>query len=372
MQKKTTTLCTPADVFANIPGMLGFFPQDSFVIGFFMPKGTRGYELGPLARVSIADAKCYRAVFEGLCYRPEGMIVFVYVIFGERGYTSTIMHVRRLVAEAAEQGIRIEAAWGAKEIQAGEPYELLFGPHAYELGNGTTGLECWDSGEIAPPIASISLRELAAKGELPEPDREAVFAYFNASAQHKATAEQRTRWEERGVRQGLHLVDGIRQGTPEARRMFTQAIEDCFGILNRITTEQLSVDTLAVDGEFMEFAAAYWSQILLRDAIFVALGHGAGLAEAMSKLALASARTFQGEIRANSLCAYAAAMLAQKLWVRVLPAVRVALEEVPQHRLAALFENALIQGLTSMTLESCVQAAEYLTYRYGEQLPEAA
>lgn len=369
MNKPIKTQCTPADIFANIPGLLGFYPQDSFVVAFFLPNHQQGYKLGPLVRVDITDTESFDDVFLGVPCRGQEMIVFVYAVVGHRGSLEVIQYLQQLTAAATRHGVFLEAAWATQRIQAGEPYELLFGPAAKDLGANTTGLECWELGAIAPPMTSIALQKLVAGGELPEMDREATFTYFDPQENY-ADQDTVARWRRAGTSQGEELVFGIQQPSIDGRRTFTVAVESFMSLLDRIETRKLSVDTVAADDECMEFAAAYWSQVLLRDATFIALGQGH--ASALSILALAAARVYSGVIRANALCVFAAATLASDVWVRAVPAMRVALEEVPGHRLAFLMSSALAQGCCRKTVESCIQAAEYLARRYGEEIPDAA
>lgn len=57
MSTYSQTLTSHGDILANIPGILGFYPQDSLVIAFFERNDdTPGLHLGPLARLDLDDA----------------------------------------------------------------------------------------------------------------------------------------------------------------------------------------------------------------------------------------------------------------------------------------------------------------------------
>lgn len=356
-------------MFANIPAMLGFYPQESFVLGFFAPNEQRGYTLGPIARVSIADEQYYDAVFAGISDRPQGMIVFVYAITGELENPQVIQALQALMGAANRFAVSIEAAWCAKIIQTGEPYRLLCGPRADELTTATTGVDCWEAGHIAPPYASIAFRHLAASGELPELDRDAAYAFFGADA-----SEQHRQWVNRitkqGVRRAADMLAEITADNAHGRRTFTIAMSSFTALLRRIERQGRGVDKLMHDEECMEYAAAYWSNNLFRDATLAAASgeHAA----AMGTLALAAARNFRGQLRANALCVFAVTTLAGDVWVRALPAVRVALDEVPEHRFAELLHEAILTGFGRLALNSCVRAAKHLAWQYGEKIPDAA
>lgn len=57
MSTYSQTLTSHGEILANIPGILGFYPQDSLVLGFFERNDdTHGLHLGPLARLDLDDA----------------------------------------------------------------------------------------------------------------------------------------------------------------------------------------------------------------------------------------------------------------------------------------------------------------------------
>ncbi|OFM34188.1 DUF4192 domain-containing protein [Corynebacterium sp. HMSC072A02] len=57
MSTYSQTLTSHGEILANIPGILGFYPQNSLVIAFFERNSdTPGLHLGPLARLDLDDA----------------------------------------------------------------------------------------------------------------------------------------------------------------------------------------------------------------------------------------------------------------------------------------------------------------------------
>lgn len=57
MSTYSQTLTSHGDIFANIPVILGFYPQNSLVLAFFgRNTDTHGQHLGPLARIDLDDA----------------------------------------------------------------------------------------------------------------------------------------------------------------------------------------------------------------------------------------------------------------------------------------------------------------------------
>ena len=57
MSTYSQTVSTHGDILANIPGILGFYPQDSLVLAFF-ERGdeAQNLQLGPLARLDLDGA----------------------------------------------------------------------------------------------------------------------------------------------------------------------------------------------------------------------------------------------------------------------------------------------------------------------------
>ena len=57
MSTYSQTLTSHGEILANIPGILGFYPQNSLVLAFFeRDADARGLHLGPLARLDLDDA----------------------------------------------------------------------------------------------------------------------------------------------------------------------------------------------------------------------------------------------------------------------------------------------------------------------------
>ena len=57
MSTYSQTLTSHGEILANIPGILGFYPQNSLVLAFFERNSdTPGLHLGPLARLDLDDA----------------------------------------------------------------------------------------------------------------------------------------------------------------------------------------------------------------------------------------------------------------------------------------------------------------------------
>lgn len=349
--------------------MLGFYPQESFIAAFFTPNRGGGFSLGPLARVDITNEDCFEPLFDGAKRRPAGTIVFVYAVTGALRTQQVVLQLQALLNAAAAHNVAVEAAWSTREIRSGEPYHLVYGPRADELAPTTTGIACWESGIVAPPCASIAFRHLAATGDLPELDRDSAYEFFDGEL-CDTTSPWVPRVQEAGMRQGTALVTAILAGESNSRRTFDVAMTSFIGLLRRLERQRLSVEALARDEEAMEYAAAYWSHNLLRDSTLVALD--GPHAKTMSDLALAAARTFHGVIRANALCIFALSILSGEVWVRALPAVRVALEEAPGHRFAELLHEAVLGGLGQVALQSSLRASHEIAERYGEASSEAA
>ena len=85
MTTYSQTLTSHGEILANIPGILGFYPQNSLVISFFERNSdTPGLHLGPLARLDLDDAVetliDNQAQFSALSDRDNADAVIAYVV----------------------------------------------------------------------------------------------------------------------------------------------------------------------------------------------------------------------------------------------------------------------------------------------------
>ena len=85
MSTYSQTLTSHGEILANIPGILGFYPQDSLVISFFERNSdTPGLHLGPLVRLDLDDAVetliDNQAKFSALSDRLDTDAIIAYVV----------------------------------------------------------------------------------------------------------------------------------------------------------------------------------------------------------------------------------------------------------------------------------------------------
>lgn len=85
MSTYSQTLTSHGEILANIPGILGFYPQDSLVLAFFERNSdTPGLHLGPLARLDLDDAVetliDNQAQFSALSDRDNTDAIIAYVV----------------------------------------------------------------------------------------------------------------------------------------------------------------------------------------------------------------------------------------------------------------------------------------------------
>ena len=78
----TSTLCTPADMFANLPGILGFYPEKSIVLaGFHRSESTQQsgkYVLGPLFRTDSNRTDAIADILRNLTMSTD--LIFGFII----------------------------------------------------------------------------------------------------------------------------------------------------------------------------------------------------------------------------------------------------------------------------------------------------
>lgn len=191
MSTYSQTVSTHGDILANIPGILGFYPQDSLVLAFF-ERGdeAQNLQLGPLARLDLdgaihqltADHEKFAAWTGALNLDA----VTAYVITDDMVEADAVAHF--LCSENSPLPSTVLAVIQTSEITAGTAWCGMYlqpssrGPQAGRIGN---------------IHASAALQQmLEDTGDLPALSREEIEARLNSTehgintAEHKDIIEQ--------------------------------------------------------------------------------------------------------------------------------------------------------------------------------------
>lgn len=355
--RSTDALFGPADFIAALPGILGYYPQESAIVVCLLQDDFDGPAyLGPVLRADLCHAS---RIGETIDATPiEGVMSFLAIVVSR-------VPNSRLVRDATEELYAltdpdgrplIHACWHVSEIASGTPYCLMFGPAPAELLEAGLG-EDWLTGTVASVVSQPTMAPLLAQGALPELDREGAHAFFEPAspALGDSGVEALTR---RAFAQSRRLRDMLvrdRRAVLAELRRACEALAKAPEIGFLAPDVKLGVHDAFPNSRDAEIIAAALADRGLRDCLVAtALEHphraGAGL--------LAFARGCRGVIRANALSLWAIAAVKLKLasWANV--ALICAQEEVPGHSLSEVLLELLRVGEHTSLLRSAELGCE--------------
>lgn len=334
---------TPAEILADIPGNLGFYPSESLVIVSFRPAqgGTDSFVPGPLLRISIDDVE--EGWEEGLAlldnYPDHIFLAFIISTRPERHLAELIDFLN----DPDQCCLDLEGLWMVPEIQVGQPYEELFADPALHQGPGGGA---WLYGRVAPITESYSMRACLAEGELPALDRQECFEPF----------QRRNRLGEREELAALgQLAIACANDACCGRHTYGY---DLVAIDNDVPEVLSDIDVPAdclADDELLFTAAVWMGSTKARD---VALRGCLDNPAAAAILMLALAQTFSGTIRANALAVYSVCTIQMGIYYKASTALMVGREEFPEHTFLRLLLGAFRCGLSEHLIDSVRQGSE--------------
>lgn len=353
--------CTPADILANLPGILGFYPRESIVFATFDQTGTaHRFQLGPVLRIDLADHPDLIPEVGASLAAVDPDLVFAFVIT-ERG-SETADEVAHHLWEQAEEGVvDIQACWFVPQILTGEEFQLAFGPSPEQLSHAVQHPGSWEHGQVSPVAEAPAMRPLLRTGDLPQLSRAEAYDYFNRF-NPSFEAGEIAALESFAARYAAELTTRIEQEADQGRGTVLGGIVADFGnLLTEVEVTDLDGAALMADDEALVTVAVYLSDSLLRDAV---LDRALQTPAAAMTVALAVGRTFNGNARANALCLYAVAAVAAELSMRVVPALSSALRAVPGHTLSSLLMDGARAGAFHPILEATRRGSEIVAEKY--------
>lgn len=337
-----TTLSGPADFIASLPGVLGYYPQESAVImSLWLDEDSDEPVLGPVLRTDLCHADQLQDAIEEVDTTNA---------IGHLAVVVTRIPNSRLALDAVEslyalrdsEGLPlIDVCWHASEIAPGTPYSLVFGPPPGELVTAGFG-DDWVGGTVASVMHQPTMGALLAQGALPELRRDDTRAFFDATSPDDRRAARS--YAARCYRLGDDLVNQLESDPGAARAIAMDACADLSSAPPQPFVggaEHLTFDDVFASREQVERIATVLTRSQLRDSLFnTALDHP----KEAGAVCLAIARNFEGIIRANALSVWAVVAVKLKLtnWASV--ALACAQEEVPGHSLSYILEHLLRCG----------------------------
>lgn len=148
---------SPGQLLANLPGFLGFYPQDSIVLVAVVPNaGDPALNcLGPLIRINISHSNQLAEVlgiFNGITtIAIFGFVISEHPAAANSEFVYSIMKQAGLTVGGNEK--QIDAWWYTSAIFEGEPYHLYPGISSSRVAAAVSRQVHWQRGHI-PSIAS--------------------------------------------------------------------------------------------------------------------------------------------------------------------------------------------------------------------------
>lgn len=366
-----SSLFGPSDIIAALPGVLGFYPQESVVVLGILPdsQDAGGLQLGPVVRVDLArlDALVENLKTDTSQYLlGDDVLAYLGIIVSRIPDSDLVIGAtERLRYLEEETGFKIDLCWHVSEIAQGTPYTLLFGPSEVSDGEYTLSASLI-SGSVASVISSPSMRPYVEQGILPELDRGDTFEYFepiDTESVHVAKEIQ-----EKTRKNGLRLLKDLWESSIQeqgkssaqlAKHEIENTIDDLLRSPESCLIGQRDVPPPSEMSEPMRNAleglAALLTHALLRDTLIPAiLKHPKRVAGPLLFLA----RHAEGTVRANALALWAIVAVRCELgsWAGV--ALQCAMQEMPDHSLSDVLLQLLAIGQYEGLLHAVQEGGE--------------
>lgn len=335
-----STLTHPGQLLANVPAILGFYPQNSIILAGFQAVGKATYCLGPVLRLDIPGPDPLPSLTSYGSSFHACDLVFCFVVAPSSGLDSSLTGsvMKRcwpLIRCALDDSDAVLAGiWGCEEIVTGGKYVEL------EESSSGQGKSEWAQGTIASVVGSVAMEPWVAAGKLPEISRAEAFHRFTYGNPNLRPEQ----WA------SLEDIGQCPPASSEIRQGWIVQLGDLLRTSGGATWE----DYLS-DFETLSRCASVLGEVQLRDALVSDI---LDVPAAGSQLMLAAAKSLRGSRRANALCLYSLAVIAEGFPMEANPALLTALEESPEHSLTRLILDLMNGGDCGPLLSSVARGSD--------------
>lgn len=351
---------------ASIPGILGYYPQESAVVVSLLEDARGGAILGPVMRADLAHTECLVEVLrevptEGLC----GHLAVIVSRIPNSGLVRDAVDALYTATDADSVPL-VDACWHVSEIALGTPYTLVFGPSVEEMRSCGMPQE-WVSGTVSSVLAQAAMEPLLAEGALPELDKRDTHAFFDPMpCAHPAEWPRDRATRARVARKGKQLQAQLATDRDAVRGVMVgvcDALAEAPDLPFIGGDEAPVLDSLFGRREDAELLAATLTNSQLRDCLLTsALENPRGAAS----LFLGIARNFDGIVRANALSIWAVIAVKLHLAPWAWAAIECAQEEVPGHSMSAILGKLLRIGEHDGLIRSALLGSAQMWQELGE------
>lgn len=347
------TLTGPADIIAALPGIFGFYPQESTVIvGLYPPQDNGGaVRLGPVMRTDLSRTELLLPM---LRETPGGRCCAFYAVIVSRIPNSKLVEEAKeqLYAFSSADGTPlIDACWHVSEVAHGTPYTIVFGPAPAQLAASALG-GAWVSGTVSSVVSSPAMRALVDNGALPELERADTFRFFEPWDERAYTHPDCD--PEAAAQSGARLEKLLSRRSAAAGEILADGCALLHDVDEAPLVEPLDYtgtgSVFGTDGDGVELAALLTRSVLRDSLVIDALSSPLRSARGL----LWVAKAYRGTIRANALTLWAVVAVHMGLSSWAITALTLAQEEVHGHNLSQLLIAMMHNGMEGELIDAAV------------------
>ncbi|GJN42325.1 DUF4192 domain-containing protein [Corynebacterium ammoniagenes] len=352
----SSTLRTPGQLLANIPGILGFYPSDSIVLMAF-EENNGDLALGPTLRFDISDLSSTLA--DALTAVDYHRCVFIMPFAITTSQDADLLSIAgEIFHHASLLDVPITAMWHTTEIADGEPFAIIerdLDAAQLELIGSTEDLpESWKSGYIDKVVNSATMEPFIKEGRLPGYDRDEAHAPLHVR-NHIIDADTLDLTQG----QALHAAAIMHEKNSLAIPRYGYGLEDLLNECEELISQAASygfdaADSCLHDIGILGVAAMTMGNTYVRDLTAATyLDHP----EETAAIMLATSQSFIGVIRNNALCIYAAAQIKRGMPMYAGMALGASQSADRQHSLTSLMLQCYLNGLAKNCVDNIYQGS---------------
>lgn len=337
---------TPDELIANLPGLLGFYPEESFVVQGYYSKPDGSVYIGPTVRVDLSDdfpsGEIARYLANAQCAFHVGFIVSDRAVGNDAvgndheysGWIEKQAWFQAIQQADAAGKVPLMGCWLVDETREGARYRLLFGVEVlYDEITPTI----WRTGTVGSVVASPAMHSWSLRNELPSLTRQEAFAYLLGDDTDSDEEQRTARTRE------------IQRRVNRSSSVDANASSDATALLNGLARNDVTTEELLSEEEIIDSVGIWMSRTVLRDEV---IGVMLDAPEAAKNLLIAAVRSLSGELRANALATLALVFLELGQVLSASQALTVALHEQPSHNLSQLLFAAVSSGMHYAALDA--------------------
>lgn len=360
-----STLTTPGQLLANIPGILGFYPTESIVfMALEEDQGT--YSLGPTLRFDINNMESTLVEALTTVDNKHNAVILAFAITADEGIDLDDVTVE-IFKHADTLEAPVAGLWHTREIADGEPWEMMNMESVGEVPGIPAFPEippAWKYGYIDSIVTAISMEPYIREGRLPGYDRDEAHAPLHMRNPH-IDAETLKLTQQQAHHAAAIMYEKSTLTNPRYGYGLEQLLKECEEVIFRATTYGFdAADSCLHDVNVLGYASMTMANTYVRDLTAATyLDHP----EETAAIMLAVSQSFTGTIRNNALCIYAAAQIKRGLPMYAGMALSASNDADRTHSLTTLMLQCYLNGLAAQCVGNIYHGSEQARSHHDRQ-----